>query len=32
MKTDLDISEKLKEWIQNFNPFLYVGILNGIYA
>lgn len=31
-KTDLDISEKLKEWIQNFNPFLYVGILNGLYA
>lgn len=31
-KTDLDISEKLKEWIQNFNPFLYVGILNGLYV
>jgi hypothetical protein len=31
-KTDLDISEKLKEWIQNFKPFLFVGILNGLYA
>jgi hypothetical protein len=31
-KTDLDISERFKEWIQNYKPFLYVGTLNGLYA
>ena len=31
-KADLDISEKFKEWIQNYKPFLYVGTLNGLYA
>jgi len=31
-KTDFDISEKLKEWIQNLKPFLHVRALNRLYA
>jgi hypothetical protein len=31
-KTDLDISDQFKQWIQNYKPFLYVGILNGLYG
>ena len=31
-KTDIDISEKFKDWIRDYKPFLGVGILNGLYA
>lgn len=31
-KSDIDIAEILKQWLEEYKPSLYVGVLNGPYA